>query len=253
MRSLLSLVIATTVFGQTATTPVAGVVLNGNGRLLSVAGVLGTLLPGVPFRSYGRVLSATFGGNGGAINTESQLIVLDAANEVLSQTDAPAGPALFGFGVDGAVEWVYFAGTSQIQSLTGQQSFSTGALGDEILALGATDPNGLGVLARTGSQLWAETVALGSGEILAQTPLDGSAPGAFFEGGWLVQGGAGLLCGTREWAIPAAITSLQSAGAQSVAINGQWLLNSAGKILEIPAIERGHLRVNLPPPAGARR
>ena len=253
MRILLLLAAATLVSAQTATVPVAGVVLTPEGKLASVAGVLQNLMPGTPFGAYDPVISASFADAGGVVKTASQLLITNAAGKVQSRRAAPAGNALFGLGQDGSVSWVYFSGSAQIESVDGSRSFSTAGLGDAVVALGAENSQGLTVLARTGSQLWAETAAVDTGAALAQVPVAGMEPAIFFEGGWLVTSGTGLAWGSQTFLTPSPVTSLQTAGPHAVAINGQWLLNSAWKVLEIPSAPRSVPRIALPGPAGARR
>ncbi len=253
MRLLFGCVVAAALLGQTAATPVAGIVLGGNGQLLCINGVLGNLLPGIPFGNQQGVVAAGFGMAGGLVKTADALLVLDAAGAVQSQIAAPPGAAVFGLDASGKPAYVYFPGGSRIESLTGGVDLDALPLGDEVVALGAPGTGGLPVLARTGSQLWAETVSPASGAILTQTPIDGSAPAVFFEGEWLVKGGPALLSGTREWALPAEVVTLQTAGPRSVAINGRWLLNGAGQLLEIPLVRRAHTETGPLPPGAARR
>ncbi len=230
---------------QLATQPVAGIVLNPEGGMVCVRGVLQTLLPGVPVElpanAAGPIVSASFGANGGAVKTNSQLLILDSQNQVQAQTGVPTGAALFGYGPDGSISWVYYASATRMEALDGSFRLSTAQLGDEVVALGVLQGNSAGILTRTGSQLWAETVDVTSGAIRSQTPLPGSSPAIYFQGDWLVSQPPGLLWGTRQIPVPTEVTSLQAASQNSVAIDGgAWLLNGAWKILEIPGIQRPH-------------
>ena len=243
MRVILPFALALSLSAQTASAPLAAMVVDPRGELVSITGVLQNLLPGIPVPVPGRIVSASFGVNGGVVKTDSQLLVLNATGQVQSNVSAPPGSALFGRNQDGAIGWIFYSGSSQIQSLDGSVNLSSTSLGDEVIALGAANGNALAVLARTGTQLWAETVDVNSGLILAQSPVNGTAPGVYFEGGWLVKGGAGMLWGAQEFSTLAEVTTLQNAGPHSVAINGAWLLNSAWKVLEIPGASRIHNRI----------
>ena len=243
------------VSAQTPSQPIAGMVLNRDGNLLSVPGVLGNLLPGVsvPLASD-PVLSAAFTSTGGAIKTGSEMLTVNGSGAILSRMATPSGPAIWGLAADGSLQWMYVAGSTQIVNLTGGSPIEATSLGDELIALGTAGSVGLPVLIRTGTQLWTEIVNPAGGAVSQQSPITGSAPAIAFEGGWLVTGTNGLIwigaAGQTplEIASPAPILSLQTAGPHSVAVNGQWLLNRSWSLLEIPGTVITRPRSVISPP-----
>lgn len=245
---------------QSPSTPVAGMVLNPNGSIVSVRGVMETLLPGTPIAPLGEpVLSASFHSTGGAIKTASQIITTDATGTTQSRRTAADGAALWGCDSDDSLAWMYILGASSIENLNGATSVSTAALGDEVVALGLSDTDGLRILARSGSQLWSELVDPAKGTIVSQWPVPGAKPAIAFEGGWLVTTDSGLLwtasanASPLAIAVPAPIATLQTAGEHSVAINGHWLLNRTWKLLEIPTTPISHPRSTIAPSRGIRQ
>ena len=127
----------------------------------------------------------------------------------------------------------------------------------DVVALGNVDANSLSVVTLHGTQLWAESIALSTGTITSQTPLDGAVPCVFFAGGWLRKNIAGLIWDPvtptvqhRDILIPVGVETLQTAGAHSVGVNGHWLLLDTWQLLEIPAPSKTHTPSALHPPRG---
>jgi hypothetical protein len=244
---------------QALSAPVAGMVLDGEGRLLSVAGVSGTLLPGqtVPGITGGQpILTAAFSSAMGAFKTASQVVIVDAKGALQSSREAPPGGALFGFTGNGTLQWACFPEAHRLQSLTGAASLDTSAWGDSVVALGAVSGSSIGALVLKGSQLWAETIAIDTGVISSLVPVRGAAPAAYFESGWLTatatglqwqpESGAGF---ATEITLPAVVVSLQNTGSHSVAINSRWLLGPNWQVLEIPLAPRSRPADRPAPPA----
>jgi hypothetical protein len=267
MRSLLLFFCLVTVLaGETLAPPIAGIVLDSEGRLESVRGVLGNLLPGDPAPlttiDNAVVLSAAFSATSGALKTADELLVTDASGVVKSASgviksggSAPAGPALFAFAPDGTLAWVCYPASAVAVSVVSGATLSTAGWGDRVVALGLAGWT-LQVLVSSGSQLWAETIDAAGGSVLSQTPVPGAAPAVWFQGGWLV-----TETGRLQWFAPVAIpsghlipvsepvTALQTAGPNTIAVNGHWLLNQRFQLLEIPV----HPRWRTSPPREIRR
>ncbi len=262
-KSLGLLCCACALCAQTLSAPIAGLVLDDEGRMLSIAGVPGNLLPGQPMADVTAghpILAAGFSSKMGALKTASQVISVDANGVFQSSREAPAGSALFGFAADGTLQWTCFPGAHQLQSMSGSALLDISGWGDSIVALGPVNGDSIAVLVTKGSQLWSQTVDTGTGAISSQTPVNGSAPAVFFEGGWLSAGAGALLWqpfaggGTsQKIPFPGIVLMLQNSGAHSVAVNGRWLLGSDLHLLEIPVPSRALPAEGLRPPTGRAR
>jgi hypothetical protein len=230
---------------QTLSAPIGGIELDGEGRLQSIRGVLGNLLPGdqitLPAAAgSAAALSAAFSGSAGAVKTADRLLVTDAAGKVLSQASAPTGLALFAFAPDGSLEWVCYPQSAMVENTVTSASLDAASWGDAVVAMGPAGAT-FAALVITGSQLWLETVEPNSGSVLSRTPIRGAAPAVWFQGGWLVTTAGGLewlasgaTAGVLEIPVPQEVTWLQNAGPNTVAVNGRWLLNARFQLLEIP-------------------
>jgi hypothetical protein len=204
------------------------------------------------------VLSAAFGAGGGVLKTASHLTLLDVRGTVISLRDAPGGTAMFSFSADGAPAWVYFAASSELMNISSRES--VGAAGSTVIALGPTGSASLPVLLVSGQQLWSGAVSLADGTLSRQSPVSGTGPGVYFEGGWITTSPDGLLwaplpgaggLNPRQIAIPEPVTSIQQAGA-SVTVNGHWLLNARFQVLEIPRGPQPLPRLQWGDPPGGR-
>jgi len=250
---------------QTVTAPLAGTMVDGHGRIVSLYGVLGNLLPPqypvIPVELKGQaILSASFNANGGAIKTASQLVLLDGTGAVTSVQAAPQGVSLFSFSTNGIPAWAFYAYDSELVNVASGTSLDTSGFGDSIIALGPAGESSIAVLSSRGSELRSASVSIPGGVFLEQTTVPGAAPATSFQNGWLTTSPTGLLwtplggsTATRQIALPEAPHSLQTAAAGAIVINGEWLLNASFQLLEIPRAPMPSRQSNLGyPPAGVR-
>jgi len=230
--------------GQTLVPPLAGTVLDAEGRIALLHGVMGNVLPpqyapgyatGPPELQGETILGAAFNANGGVLKTDSHLVVLDNHMALLSIQSAPQGKALFGFSSDGTPSWVLYVANAELVNLSSGSSITANG----VIALGPSNNSSVQLLTSKGQQLWAGTV---SAE--AQAAIPGSAPAAFFQRGWLSTSPTGLIWSpaaggaAREIALPEPALEIQTAAGDAVAINGRWLLNARFQLLEIPGMRR---------------
>jgi len=239
---------------QTLVPPLAGTMVDEQGRIAMLQGVAGNLLPpdySAPPELQGEaILSAAFNANGGVLKTESHLALLDNQGALLSFQPAPQGTALVSFDADGTPAWVLYASDAELVNISSARS--TVVRG--VVALGPAGASSVPLLKNTGSQLWTGTVSVPSGIYSAQNPIPGSAPAAFFQEGWLTSSSSGLLWtpmapgkSAREIALPQTALEIQTASSGAVVINRQWLLNAHFQLLEIPRVRRPEPRAEAHP------
>jgi hypothetical protein len=92
--------------------PQLGFAGNADGTLRPVYGVAGNFILGPSVA--GQVISQAFSGSLGLLKTDSTLAVFDGQGKVLATTDAAAGPAVFGFSLDGLTALAYVASSSTL-------------------------------------------------------------------------------------------------------------------------------------------
>ncbi len=95
-------------------TPTAGYARGSAGSIIRVSGVSGAFITAVTDQSG--VRSAAFSDRLGLVKTDSTVRVLDMAGNVVNESDAPEGDALFGFDPAGgmAVAWYASAQTFMV-------------------------------------------------------------------------------------------------------------------------------------------
>ncbi len=252
-------------FAQTLATPIAGVVLDDAGRLLAVPGVLSTILPGQPIalpqqEAASPVVSVSYAGSSIVVKLARKVISFDLTGAALFEQDAPAGPALFSFALDGALQWICFPDANLLQNYPFTTSVGMSGFAGLPVALGPSGTQSLSVLVWKDGQLWSETISTNTLAITGQQPLAGAAPGLFFEGGWLSAGNNGLIWQSTTSSIPPrtialseAVTTLQAAAPHLVAVNGHLLVNADLQILEIPSNRSARPKGNVLPPQENRR
>lgn len=227
--------------GQTLAPPLAGTLLDAEGRIALLHGVMGNLLPPefavVPIEIQDEViLCGAFGRSGGVLKTASHLVLLNNQLSVVSIQSAPDGKALFSFSSDGTPAWVLYIEEAELMNIS--SGASTTIRG--VVALGPSSSSSVQLLSRIGQQLWAGTVSAP-----AQIAIPGSDPAAFFQLGWLSTTPSGLIWSpagstapTREIPVPEPVQSIQMTASDTVSINGRWLLNARFQLLEIPGMRR---------------
>ena len=243
----LFLIVLCALRAQTFVAPLAGTVVDQRGRLTTLCGVMGNLLPpeypSVPLALQGEaILSAAFNANGGALKLESRLALLDNQGSVTSVQPAPPGLALFSFSADGAPAWVFYQNDAELLNTS---SGSAIILKESVVALGPATATSDPLLTNSDSQLWGGTVSIPDGVFSGPNAIPGTAPAAFFQSGWLTSAGNTLLwtplsvgITARHIALPEPVRDIQMAAAAAVVINGQWLLNARFQLLEIPGALR---------------
>jgi hypothetical protein len=231
----------TSLLGQTLAPPLSGAILDMQGRIELVNGVMGNLLPPVyqpePRELQGEViLCAAFKKNGGVLKTASHLALLDTQMSLLSIQSAPKGKAVFSFSSDGTPAWVLYLDDAELVNLSSGDSMPASG----VVALGESAGSSLQLLTGKGGNLWAGTVSAPS-----QRPISGAAPAAFFQQGWLSTSPTGLIWSpsaegapVRQIPLPEPAVTIQTAADDAVAINGRWLLNAHFQLLEIPGMRR---------------
>lgn len=109
-RVLMFVLSAAVALPQTVISPPGlGAVRDPSGGLHAVIGVAGNFL--IADTVISNVVSAGFSGTAGIVKTATELLVLNASNQVVSRYDAPEGPALFAFDPDGRPALAYCSGT----------------------------------------------------------------------------------------------------------------------------------------------
>ncbi|MGI8742473.1 MAG: hypothetical protein ACR2NN_07860 [Bryobacteraceae bacterium] len=136
--------------------------ITSSGQLRPVIGLAANFVVG---ESIGdRVVSSSFSGSFGLVKTDSSVLVLDRAAQVLFQTDADPGPALFAFATDGSPAFVYLAQTKSLLSWKSDHLETTAfELDGTVLAIGNRD-----VIVKRDGGLWRVDLADGT-----QTPIPG--------------------------------------------------------------------------------
>src|SRR5581483_9301878 len=117
----------------------------------------------------------------GFVKTQSELLVLDRSNAVVSRFDVPAGPALFAFDGQGFPALAYYAG-SLFHLINGGVQVVNWS-GDAVsIAMASTDS--ASIMIRRERELWIATVSLADGAVQNEARLnDASVPAMLLAGG----------------------------------------------------------------------
>ncbi len=162
--------------------PQVGFMQAGRGEIRPVIGLAGNFLVGRA-TSTG-IVSAAFSGSFGMLKSDSALILIDLEGRAVTSVDAPPGPALFAFSIDGSPALAYFQQSKTLDVWDGH-AFQTVALDIDEAVLSISLPAALIVQRATG--LWELGFNLATGAIVSQTALSGiTAPVLLLAGGRLV-------------------------------------------------------------------
>jgi len=163
-------------------TPAIGMARNLSGSVQFVTGIAGNFV--LADAGIANAISAAFSGTAGFVKTNSELLVLDGSNQIVSRYDAPAGPALFAFDSNGAPALVYYSG-ALFRFANGNPAPLNWSGNPIAIAIG-----GLGsamILDDRGGQLWKVRISLVSGAIEYEALLAGvNGPAALLPGDSIV-------------------------------------------------------------------
>jgi hypothetical protein len=160
-------------------TPSVGVVRDSAGSVHAVNGIAGNFL--IADTGISNAVSAAFSGSAGLIKTDSELLVLDASNQVSARYDVPGGPALFAFDSSGAPALAYYSGTL---FRFREDSLEPVNWSGDAVAIALAGPQSAAVLVRRDDQLWNVRLSVMSGEVENEALLAGvSAPAALLPDG----------------------------------------------------------------------
>lgn len=188
--SLLNLLLTGAALAQTTLAPpLAGTIRDATGALHSVVGVAGNFV--VLDAGISNVVSAAFSGSAGLVKTDSQLLVLDALNNVQAAYDAPPGPGLFAFDAQGAPALAYYSG--MLYRIDSNGLAPVNWTGD-VVSLAVVGPQWVTLISRNGGELRNVRINLATGD--AET-----GSGLADAGGPMLLLPAGGLLFTRDGAI----------------------------------------------------
>ena len=139
--------------------PDVGTIREPSGSLYTVTGIPGNFI--VADAGISGVISAAFSGSAGLLKTDTELVIMNAKNEVIERRTAPAGPALFAFDSTGAPALAYYSG-----ALRGLGPKPTGVeLDGDVLSIAAAGPDAATAIVRRGEYLWSARIALDSANV----------------------------------------------------------------------------------------
>jgi len=177
MLAVLSMTVAA--WGQTAlTAPQAGLIRDRAHSLRPVYGIAGNFLLGDPVA--GGVVSAAYSGSYGLIKTDSAVVVIDQAGSIAASIAAPEGPALFAFARIGDSALAYLSSADTLLVWDGR-AFETVPFnptilaGGAVVAIAAPDSEHAALIVQRDDGLWDVRMQLATGEIDAQTAIEGVA------------------------------------------------------------------------------
>jgi hypothetical protein len=162
--------------------PQVGFMQDSQGGIRPVTGLAGNFLVGRA-ASTG-IVSAAFSGSFGMLKSDSALTVIDQQGRTVMSVDAPAGPALFAFAIDGSPALAYFQQSKTLAVWDGH-TFRAVPLDIDDTVLSISLPAAL--IVQRDSGLWELGVDLATGAIVWQTALPGvTAPVLMLASGGLV-------------------------------------------------------------------
>jgi hypothetical protein len=175
--------------------PQLGFAGNRDGTLRPVYGVAGNFILGPSVA--GQVISQAFAGSLGLLKTDSTLAVFDGQGKVLAATDAAAGPAVFGFSLDGLTALAYMASSNTLVEWASGE-FAAIPFRPEISAtdvvLAIALPNALeaSLIVQRNDGIWEVQVPFAGATAASQKALVGvTAPVLALPSGQLVYGDTG--------------------------------------------------------------
>lgn len=149
--------------------PGVGAVLDSSGSLHAVIGLAGNFV----FLDTGmsNVRSAAFSGSAGLLKTDTEILVVNAANEVATRYSAPGGdPALFAFDAHGQPAFAYYAGT--LLRFDGSQPISVTWIGD-VVSLATDGPDAAIAILRRNDRLWSVQFWPATGDVRSESQIAG--------------------------------------------------------------------------------
>jgi len=149
--------------------PGVGAILDSSGSLHAVVGLAGNFV----FLDTGisNVRSAAFSGSAGLLKTDTEILVVDAANQVANRYSAPGGdPALFAFDVHGQPALAYYAGT--LLRFDGSQPMSVSWTGD-VVSLATAGPDSATAILRRSDGMWNVQFWPATGDVQSESLIAG--------------------------------------------------------------------------------
>jgi hypothetical protein len=149
--------------------PGVGAVIDSSGSLHAVIGLSGNFV----FLDTGisNVRSASFSGSSGLLKTDTEILIVDAANQVTTRYPAPGGdPAVFAFDANGQPSFAYYSGT--LLRFDGTEPISvtwTGA----VVSLSTNGPDSATVILRRNDGLWSVQFWPATGDVQSESPILG--------------------------------------------------------------------------------
>jgi len=149
--------------------PGVGAILDSSGTLHAVIGLSGNFV----FVDTGisKVLSAAFSGPAGLLKTDTEILVLDAANQVVTRYGAPGGDrALFAFDALGQAALAYYSGT--LLCFDGSQPMAVSWTGD-VVSIATAGPDSATVILRRNDGLWNVQFWPATGDVQSESLIAG--------------------------------------------------------------------------------
>lgn len=156
---------------NTVDTPSVGFALSADGSLLRVSGIAGAFI--TTATEHSDALSCGFSKQLGFVKLPSAVRVLNGDGELVSESEAPAGAALFGFNKDGDAGVAYYPDGSYLAALiSGEWRRVPFSLGVPVLAVRLEDSGHLSAVIARG-QLTLASIRISDGAIEAESDPGG--------------------------------------------------------------------------------
>jgi hypothetical protein len=145
------------VYGQSGVAPPqVGIIQDANHSLRPVLGLAANFVLG---DSLGEgVVSSASSGSFGLVKTDTSILVLDRAGQLLFTMDADAGPALFAFSSEGVPAFVYLPQSQLLLKWVTDHleptPFSADQIGGAVLAIASAGPDRLSLIAKRDDGTW---------------------------------------------------------------------------------------------------
>ena len=148
--------------------PGIGALLDSSGSLHAVIGLSGNFV----FLDTGisNIRSAAFSGSAGLLKTGTEILVVDASNQVASRYSALGDRALFAFDMHGQPAFAYYAGT--LLRFDGTEPISVTWTGD-VVSIATAGPDSATAILRRDDGLWSVQFWPATGDVQSESPIAG--------------------------------------------------------------------------------